>query len=164
MNSKPQSNTNATEESFWSMLCKGFDIYIPRIQRDYAQGRLNGAALLIRERFVDDIFNCLKNNPIDGGILDVNFIYGNIEPNGDSKRFIPIDGQQRLTTLFLLHWYFALYSGKIETAEIKNRLLQFKYETRNVTGKFCKNITEYVRVNLKELPDDNEALSKVIKN
>lgn len=164
MNSNPQSNTNATEESFWSMLCKGFDIYIPRIQRDYAQGRLNGAALLIRERFVDDIFNCLKNNPIDGGILDVNFIYGNIEPNGDSKRFIPIDGQQRLTTLFLLHWYFALYSGKIETAEIKNRLLQFKYETRNVTGKFCKNITEYVRVNLKELPDDNEALSKVIKN
>lgn len=164
MNSKPQSNTNATEESFWSMLCKGFDIYIPRIQRDYAQGRLDGAARLIRERFVDDIFNCLKNNPIDGGILDVNFIYGNIEPNGDSKRFIPIDGQQRLTTLFLLHWYFALYSGKLETAEIKNRLLQFQYETRNVTGKFCKNITEYVRVNLKELPDDNEALSKVIKN
>ena len=164
MNSKPQSNTNATEESFWSMLCKGFDIYIPRIQRDYAQGRLDGAALLIRERFVDDIFNCLKNNPIDGGILDVNFIYGNIEPNRDSKRFIPIDGQQRLTTLFLLHWYFALYSGKIETAEIKNRLLQFQYETRNVTGKFCKNITEYVRVNLKELPDDNKALSKVIKN
>lgn len=164
MNSKPQSNTNATEESFWSMLCKGFDIYIPRIQRDYAQGRLDGAARLIRERFVDDIFNCLKNNPMDGGILDVNFIYGNIEPNGDSKRFIPIDGQQRLTTLFLLHWYFALYSGKIETAEIKNRLLQFQYETRNVTGKFCKNITEYVRVNLKELPDDNEALSKVIKN
>ena len=164
MNSKPQSNTNATEESFWSMLCKGFDIYIPRIQRDYAQGRLDGAALLIRERFVDDIFNCLKNNPMDGGILDVNFIYGNIEPNRDSKRFIPIDGQQRLTTLFLLHWYFALYSGKIETAEIKNRLLQFQYETRNVTGKFCKNITEYVRVNLKELPDDDEALSKVIKN
>lgn len=164
MNSKRQSNTNATEESFWSMLCKGFDIYIPRIQRDYAQGRLDGAARLIRERFVDDIFNCLKNNPMDGGILDVNFIYGNIELNGDSKRFIPIDGQQRLTTLFLLHWYFALYSGKIETAEIKNRLLQFQYETRNVTGKFCKNITEYVRVNLKELPDDDEALSKVIKN
>ena len=164
MNSKPQSNTNATEESFWSMLCKGFDIYIPRIQRDYAQGRLDGAARMIRERFVDDIFNCLKNNPRDGGILDVNFIYGNVESNGDSKRFIPIDGQQRLTTLFLLHWYFALYSGKIETAEIKNRLLQFQYETRNVTGKFCKNITEYVRVNLKELPDDNEALSKVIKN
>ena len=128
------NKTNATEESFWSMLTKTgseFDIYIPRIQRDYAQGRPDDATKQIRDKFVEDIFESLINYKQTGKILDVNFIYGNIETEDGKRRFIPIDGQQRLTTLFLLHWYFAVYSGKIESdPDVKRRLLQFQYETR----------------------------------
>ena len=161
------SNTNATEESFWSMLSKSgneFSIYIPRIQRDYAQGRLDNATKQIRDKFVNDIFDCIVNYQETRRILDVNFIYGNIENGSGNSRFIPIDGQQRLTTLFLLHWYFAVYSNEIESdPEVKKRLLQFQYETRNVTGKFCRNLTEFVRVNLKELPVDKK-VSDIIRN
>ena len=162
-----QNKTNATEESFWSMLSRAgseFAIYIPRIQRDYAQGRPDDATKQIREKFIDDIFDSIVNYQETGKILDVNFIYGNIEKEGGKKRFIPIDGQQRLTTLFLLHWYFAVYSGKIKSdPEVKKRLLQFQYETRNVTGKFCRNLTEYVRIDLKAIPN-NKKVSDAIRN
>ena len=167
MKSVSSENKKATEESFWSMLNRTdseFVIYIPRIQRDYAQGREDEATEQIRDRFVDDIFTSLANYQESGKVLDVNFIYGNIEEEDGKRRFIPIDGQQRLTTLFLLHWYFAVYTGKIDTdPDVKRRLLQFQYETRNVTGKFCRNLTEYVRVNLKHF-QQNKKVSDSIKN
>lgn len=167
MSNEILNKTSATEESFWSMLSKagsGFSIYIPRIQRDYAQGRPDDTTRQIRDKFVDDIFDSLLNYHENGKVLDVNFIYGNIEDEDGRKRFIPIDGQQRLTTLFLLHWYFAVYSGKIETdPEVKKRLLQFQYETRNVTGKFCRNLTEYVRIDFGTLPDGKK-VSDAIRN
>lgn len=139
----------ATEKSFWEILNKtsdGFNIYIPRIQRDYAQGRLDETSSHIRDNFLNDIFDTLVN---PGKILDVNFIYGNLE----EERFVPIDGQQRLTTLFLLHWYFAQYSKKISDPEIKKRLGFFQYETRHVTGKFCNNLVEKVVLSLDDVPE-----------
>ena len=167
MSNEIMNKTNATEESFWSMLSKTgneFAIYIPRIQRDYAQGRTDDATKQIRDKFVDDIFESIVNYKETGKVLDVNFIYGNIEDEDGKKRFIPIDGQQRLTTLFLLHWYFALRSGRIDSdAEVKKRLLQFQYETRNVTGKFCRNLTEYVRIDFQQLSDDSK-ISDAIRN
>lgn len=167
MSNEIQNKTNATEESFWSMLSRvgsEFAIYIPRIQRDYAQGRQDNATKQIRDKFVDDIFDSLVNFKETGKVLDVNFIYGNIEEEDGKRRFIPIDGQQRLTTLFLLHWYFAVYTGKIDTdPEVKKRLLQFQYETRNVTGKFCRNLTEYVRIDFKNLADEKK-VSDAIRN
>lgn len=167
MSNEILNKTNATEESFWSMLSKTgseFSIYIPRIQRDYAQGRLDNATKQIRDKFVDDIFDSLISYAETGNVLDVNFIYGNIEEDDGKKRFIPIDGQQRLTTLFLLHWYFAVYSGRIDSdIEVKKRLLQFQYETRNVTGKFCRNLTEYVRIDFKSFSDDKR-VSDAIRN
>lgn len=160
MSNVTQNKSEATVESFWSMLNKEKDvasIYIPRIQRDYAQGRTDATTTQIREKFVDDIFDCIVDNAEDGKVLDINFIYGNIEDYDGYKRFVPIDGQQRLTTLFLLHWYFAVFSGKIDSdPEVKKSLLRFQYETRNVTGKFCENLTEYVRVDFKAFPKDKK--------
>ena len=71
-------------------------ITIPRIQRAYAQGRSDAHAVKTRERFLSAIHAGLINNG-----LTLDFIYGNIQ-NG---QLIPLDGQQRLTTLWLLHWY-----------------------------------------------------------
>ena len=78
MSNSVMNKTNATEESFWSMLSKSgneFAIYIPRIQRDYAQGRQDGATKQIRDTFVNDIFNSVVSYKETGDVLDVNFIY-----------------------------------------------------------------------------------------
>ena len=106
---------------------KKLKISIPIIQRDYAQGRLNDKATDIRNKFLDEIFNRLDNNEN----LFLDFVYGSIEDN----KFIPFDGQQRLTTLFLLHLYFA----KKENKECKY-LKGFTYETRSSSIEFCEKL------------------------
>lgn len=56
----------------------------------------------------------------------------------DNVKFIPIDGQQRLTTLFLLHWYLAIHlDNKLALTEI---LRKFKYATRTSSREFCELI------------------------
>ena len=68
--------------------------------------------------------------------MSLNFVYGTI--HGDE--FIPIDGQQRLTTLFLLHLYVFAKKGNAEA--IKKLLDQFSYQTRYTTNRFLKKIGE----------------------
>ena len=75
------------------------EIEIPIIQRDYAQGRTFSNVQRIRNRFLEAIYDALTNHKR----MTLDFVYGEIE----NKKFIPLDGQQRLTTLFLLHWYAA---------------------------------------------------------
>lgn len=70
MNSSIQNNalpaqTSATEESFWSLLKKA-SIYIPRMQRNYVQGREDEMAHSIREKFLEDIFSSITTGePLD---------------------------------------------------------------------------------------------------
>lgn len=89
--------------SFVSLFNEVDVIEIPVIQRDYAQGRRE--ELEIREQFLLSIRNALTSQ--DGAIpLDLDFIYGNLSGN-EVTHLSVLDGQQRLTTLFLLHWYLA---------------------------------------------------------
>ena len=74
-------------------------IAIPLIQRDYAQGRQDVDVNRVRSRFLDALHDAIVNEPIT-----LNFVYGDIDDKGTMT---PLDGQQRLTTLFLLHWYAA---------------------------------------------------------
>lgn len=115
--------TNNT--TFWNLI-NSYKISIPIIQRDYAQGREEESEK--REKFLNAILKHLNNNEK----LHLDFVYGRVKDN----TFIPIDGQQRLTTLFLLHWYFAL-KEKIEV-EVKSKLSQFVYDTRISSREFCK--------------------------
>ncbi|MFH1529507.1 MAG: DUF262 domain-containing protein [Pseudomonadota bacterium] len=80
-------------------------IQIPMLQRDFAQGRASAKA--IRERFVSALHEALTQDPEEPP-LDLDFVYGSID--GEDV-FRPLDGQQRLTTLFLLHWYLAQRDG-----------------------------------------------------
>ena len=84
------------QNNFWSLLSK-YPVTIPIIQRDYAQGRLSKEVEQIRNELLNTLYNAAH---IDEKV-DFDFIYGSVEEN----EFIPLDGQQRLTTLFLLHWY-----------------------------------------------------------
>ena len=70
--------------------------------------------------------------------LDFDFIFGRIEPDGQSK-MIPIDGQQRLTTLLLLYWYAAYTKGQL--VEVKN-LSNFSYKIRPSAERFLKYLME----------------------
>ena len=92
------NNIDTQSTSFWNFLKKN-TIEIPIIQRDYAQGRLGKENL--RKNFLADLKNALDS----GGAMKLDFVYGSIE-NG---RLNPLDGQQRLTTLWLLHWYISCY-------------------------------------------------------
>lgn len=118
---------NNDKVSFWKLL-NDKKIVIPIIQRDYAQGR-EGREFL-RERFLGQLFDALKGTkPL---VLD--FVYGSAE--GDT--FYPLDGQQRLTTLWLLHWYLALRAGTL--SEDKKVLEKFSYETRISSRTFCQKL------------------------
>ena len=115
-------------------------IIIPRIQRAYAQGRSDTHAVKTRERFLSAIQAGLMNNG-----LTLDFIYGNIQ-NG---QLIPLDGQQRLTTLWLLHWY----ADKKEDINDK-RLARFSYNTRYSARDFLTKLVNYKPTLKKRLSDE----------
>lgn len=52
--------------------------------------------------------------------------------------FIPLDGQQRLTTLFLIYWYIA---NVLKDKESKRVLQRFKYATRSSSKEFLQFLT-----------------------
>lgn len=106
-------------------------IEIPLIQRDYAQGRDMPKVEDIRRRFVGALKKALINNEP----VTLDFVYGEIDNN---RTLIPLDGQQRLTTLFLLHWYIARREGVSE--DKLAFLTKFSYATRYSAREFCKRL------------------------
>ena len=115
--------------SFWKFIAE-YEIEIPIIQRDYAQGRKEKSEL--RKKFLDNIKMALEK---ENGKLNLDFVYGSIENN----RLVPLDGQQRLTTLWLLHWYIALRSGNLTDDNCKI-LKHFTYKTRVSSRMFCERM------------------------
>lgn len=113
--------------SFIDLLEKN-KVEIPIIQRDYAQGRIEHTS--IRLAFL----NALRESIVDRRDIKLDFVYGNIL-NG---AFQPLDGQQRLTTLFLLHWYAAVRCEVID--DVKKLLSRFSYETRISSREFCEDL------------------------
>ena len=84
-------------------------------------------------------------------IASIDFVYGEIE-NG---KLIPLDGQQRLTTMFLLHWYA---SKKECISEEKCAFLKkFTYYTRPSSRVFCERFVEHS-------PEFNCTISEEIVN
>lgn len=119
--------------TFWELL-KNYEIIIPKIQRDYAQGREDKKVEIIRNSILDDFEKILLN---DRDQLNLDFVYG----SNDYGKIIPLDGQQRLTTLFLLHLYLSKVS---ENCGEKNREIfkKFKYEIRSSTQKFIDALVD----------------------
>ena len=136
-------------------------VVVPPIQRDYAQGRNTGKVPNIRKRFLDNLISALRDDEIGGEPFNLDFIYGYTEKSksGDQREisyFKPLDGQQRLTTLFLLHWFIATKEGKI--AEAKELLGRFSYATRHSSKLFCQQLINFQPV----FP--GETVDKQIKN
>lgn len=126
--------------TFWNLINE-YKIVVPKIQRDYVQGRENDTVKKNREEFVEELIDSLAG----GRPMSLNFIYGMIREND----FIPIDGQQRLTTLFLLHLY--VFAKKRDTAAIEKLQKQFSYQTRYTTNRFLEKLAEELPEMLKSV-------------
>ena len=109
-------------------------IQVPIIQRDYAQGRSDEKATSIRGRLLDALHAALEQQQP----LTLDFVYGEMQEK--TKLFVPLDGQQRITTLFLLHWYLALVDDRMTEAKVA--LGKFTYETRSSSRAFCENLVD----------------------
>ena len=143
--------------TFWQLLDK-HSIEIPIIQRDYAQGRVEESR--IRDKFLDAIHNQLTKD--DNALpMNLDFVYGRIK----DEKLIPLDGQQRLTTLFLLHWYLAVKDKKLGD-KVMGNLQKFTYETRVSSREFCKALSKN-QIDLSGIDDFAEKdrkLSKLIED
>jgi len=104
-------------------------IEIPLIQRDYAQGRRDARVQEIRDSFLEVLLDAVAG----GEPVGLDFVYGKI----DGDTFHPLDGQQRLTTLFLLHWYLAAAAGCLDAGAAWTR---FSYATRASARLFCRRL------------------------
>lgn len=164
-NNKTYSGEQLT---FYQLIAdKNYHIEIPIIQRDYAQGRPSRKE--VRNLFLEALFSYLKEGK---PFRDLDFIYGTLLTDDETKitRFIPLDGQQRLTTLFLLHQYLAWQSGK--TAQWQSIIYhqdksKFTYQTRISSREFCDILVKQNISPESRLPTDkgkNNSISKTIRN
>jgi Protein of unknown function DUF262 len=113
-------------------------VEIPRIQRDYAQGR--DSAESVRTAFLTALDDALSLPADDPKVpLNLDFVYGSMVSKEERVAFHPLDGQQRLTTLCLLHWYAAWVDGAGE--EFRAEMLsagrsRFAYDVRPSSSQF----------------------------
>jgi len=147
---------------FSQLLDRHGRVEVPRIQRDYAQGR--EAESEVREEFLAALHGAL-GLPIGDVKLPINldFIYGSVEGTVNT-RFLPLDGQQRLTTLFLLHWYTAWQDGC--SADFKKLMCpdgssRFSYSVRPSSAEFFDALVNF---ELGSLPEKGTKLSSLIRN
>lgn len=122
-------------------------IVIPKVQRDYVYGREETKVQKVLDGMLDDIFNAVINDKQT--VLD--FVYGGayVRKGDNESGVIPLDGQQRLTTLFLLHFFASLLGDENgDTINDVNALLKFRYETRQSATEFCSSLVEGIRNNL----------------
>ena len=87
-------------------------IMIPKVQRDYAYGRDEDKVREILDGMLTTMLDAVANDTDE--IFD--FVYGGtfIKRNNESSGLIPLDGQQRLTTLFLLHLYASIIQQDVD--------------------------------------------------
>lgn len=128
----------AGHSSFRALFGDSQRVQIPVIQRDYAQGRADEHSREVRRRFLDALGEALDPKATDAAAIDLDFVYGRWNPA--TKMLEPLDGQQRLTTLFLLHWYLACLDGEFDDFKSWMTLPSggacFTYHTRPAAREF----------------------------
>jgi hypothetical protein len=103
-------------------------IRVPRIQRGYVQGRENSKGEAIRAEFVPELVAAI----FGGKSLSLDFLYGvTVEGKHVEERcLMPLDGQQRLTTLAILAWLCGKWRKE----------WRFAYESRRIPELFMEGL------------------------
>lgn len=123
------------KKTFWSLV-NGKElnnILIPTIQRDYTYG----SGTLETDRVLNNMLDNIKKSLFSDNEpeMTMNFVYGYRE---EQVNYVPLDGQQRLTTLFLLYYYAALNNDNGDFDSLR----KFTYATRETTKNYCIKILE----------------------
>lgn len=102
-------------------------VRIPMLQRDYVQGADCNADK--RNKFINNLLDALHSNKP----IKLDFIYGSSVSG--TTHFVPIDGQQRLTTLVLLGY---MLGSHLDTNPLCNTTIE--YHVRVSTGQFITHL------------------------
>lgn len=133
-------------------LLSRYRVVIPGIQRHYVQGANNPKAESVRKQFIKEIFAAIKEKQNE---FSLHFIYGSINTNGEDS-FVPVDGQQRLTTLWLIARYAAEKAEPSDRKDLLSLLSRFTYEDRINAKRFCQALTcEDSRWDITQDPNPN---------
>lgn len=119
---------------------ENFIVEIPMLQRDYAYGRESEKEK--RNEFLEKIKEYLNSEELNH---QLDFIYGTTEKFNDETKLILLDGQQRITTLFLLHWYLAIINQRYDDFRnllLKNGKSKFTYNIRKSSEDFCSALVK----------------------
>lgn len=128
-----------TLNTFWQLV-DTYNVIIPIIQRDYAQGRNSEKIKDIRQTFVTSLLEVTNDKDKS---ISLDFIYGKV--NSSNNELTLLDGQQRMTTLFLFHWFVLLTDTSINDEQVSESLTflqKFSYHTRTSAREFCRQLTD----------------------
>lgn len=149
----------------------GLDLFveIPMLQRDYAYGRESEEEK--RRTFLKSIKSYLKSDELNH---ELDFVYGSRNFKKNKECLTILDGQQRITTLFLLYWYLARICDEynsFKTLMLEGDSSKFTYATRDSSTAFCNAIVLYGNSGKLEYSEksevadkENKPLSKIIKD
>ena len=150
--------------NFVQLLDQQAHVQIPKIQRDYAQGRVSQQEIL--NDFLDVLHKALTQDyESEYSPVNLDFIYGSVSSESEGL-FFPLDGQQRLTTLFLLHWYLAWKDFQIEEFQDyfvneESSSSRFSYQTRSSSTDFYDALAKF---NPSTPVSEIESISKEIQD
>ena len=160
-------NDFSGERMSFLQLIEKYNIVIPVIQRDYAQGRTDDDHVTeVRKNFVKNLISYLRD--AEKSSHDLDFIYGTVNrTNNQREEFIPLDGQQRLTTLFLLHWYLAGRSGSfdafVKKMQVGDNEFKFAYKTRSSSKMFCGKLLSNYTIKNNEGTEETNIFRELAK-
>ncbi len=124
--------------------------------------RTNQANFNKSKQSLEQMLQVLKQYSEDTGVDFESKVAPKPTASSTDKLLIPFDGQQRLTTLFLLHLYIGTMSEQ-NTSILTN----FNYKTRESSTQFIEKIIENSNVILRFNPEEHidiKELSEAIKN
>ena len=128
---------NSDELSFHQLTSTSSVLRIPLFQRPYVWTKKQ------LERMLSEVEAIANEEDVSRFLGAIIAVTRPTNPSQPTPHEI-VDGQQRLTTLFLLHWYIANKEGKYEDyrrllVDEKGKV-KFSYETRSSSKEFCEGL------------------------
>ncbi|MGJ1537130.1 GmrSD restriction endonuclease domain-containing protein [Sphingobacterium multivorum] len=133
---------NKIRENFLNSIFDALD-NDKRLMMDFVYGKIHGLKNeeehLRNRNAIQSLINSVRDYAltIDLTLKDVSIEDKSVD-RADLVYLVPLDGQQRLTTLFLIHWYLAKRIGLQDELTILSR---FRYKTRKSSSSFLNLLT-----------------------
>ncbi len=145
--------------TFKRLLEKESVIMIPKVQRDYAYGRKEDKVAEVLNSMLDTILTAIRDDSVE----TLDFVYGGSYEKKNNEGLIPLDGQQRLTTLYLLFFYASISQQNIKKEDVQF-LLKFRYETRQSASSFLESLIGEIRDEIIKNYKDDTQITDLIKD